>query len=124
MQLTSTPNSDGPSAQLKLRLKTEPQNAAVARTFVGSALRAIDRDPSVVDDLRLVVSELFTVLVAERYGSIDVTLTISGEAVIAVLAGPSDLPALPSETLALTRKLTGEEIQLEDSQWVIQARPR
>ncbi len=123
MDSASTTNSDRAAVQLKLRLRAEPQNAAVARTFVGSALRTIDRDPVVVDDLRLAVSELFAVLVAERCGSIDVTLMIRGEAVTAVLAGTAELPPLPPATLALTRELTGGAIQVEDWQWVIQAPP-
>jgi hypothetical protein len=120
MHSTSTPETSGPPIPLRLRLMAEPQNAATVRTFIGASLRTIEQPQSVIDDLRLAISELFAVLVANQCGSIDVTLTISGQVVTAALTGPSVLPTLPPETLELTRRLTDGGLRLEDSRWVVQ----
>jgi hypothetical protein len=106
---------------LLLRLPAEPTNVRIARAFVGASLRTVGHPPSFIDDLRLAVSELMTVLVTQGGGMVELTLAIDDRAVTMSLAGPPVLPALPGEI----RQLLGffAEIQTEESEWLLRATP-
>jgi anti-sigma regulatory factor (Ser/Thr protein kinase) len=79
-----------------LQLTAEPASAALAREFVRSELLNAGL-PHLVDDLRLVVSELVTNAVSHARSPSTVVLERSGQSVtLTVRDGSPSLPLLPS----------------------------
>jgi hypothetical protein len=73
-----------------------------------------------IDDLRLAVSELLTVLIEARVGEIDLELSeADGRFRIAVM-GPGRLPQLPNQTVDLMARLFGEQPGLAETSWRIE----
>lgn len=107
------------SGPLRLRITAEASNLAVARTFIGTALRVLERPESVIDDLRLAVSELLTVLVRENQGPIGLELTISEHDLQVTVTGPTTLPPLPADITKMVGMLAHDGLELSDSSWVI-----
>lgn len=107
------------SGPLRLRITAEASNLAVARTFIGTALRVLEQPESKVDDLRLAVSELLTVLVKENQGPIELELTMSEHELRTAISGPTTLPSLPAEITKMVGMLAPDGLELGNSSWVI-----
>jgi hypothetical protein len=109
------------STSLRMRFEAEPLNLTVARAFVGTTLRTVDQSQSLIEDLRLAVSELLTVLVTGDHGPIDLELRIDGGVFTAIIGGPAALPAIPEETREIVGRLTDDGVRVDEADWVIRA---
>ena len=103
---------------LHLRIAAEPSHLAIARAFIGSSLRALDQSDEFINDLRLAVSELLTVLVVNNKGPVDVMLSIEDEDLVTTISGPASLPLVPTDIVNLVNQLTVDGLQVE-GHWAI-----
>ena len=104
---------------LRLRVDAEPSHLTIARAFIGSSLRALDQPDQHINDLRLAVSELVTVLAINGQGPVDVVLSFEDQHLVTAISGPSTLPSVPAETADLVRKLTDNGLDVTDEVWII-----
>ncbi len=97
----------------------EPSHLAIARAFIGSSLRALDQPEESINDLRLAVSELLTVLVVSNQGLVDLALFTEDENLLITISGPASLPPVPTEIVHLVNQLTADGLQMVFDVWAI-----
>jgi hypothetical protein len=100
----------------------EPSHLAIARAFIGSSLRALDQPEEHINDLRLAVSELMTVLVVGSQGPIEVVLSFEDKDLVTKISGPVSLPPVPEEISELVKQLTSDGLRMTDEVWAIRTR--
>jgi serine/threonine-protein kinase RsbW len=101
---------------IRLTLPARPHNVAVVRHVLGALAEALNLDRTVVDDMRLAVTEACTNVVRHAYrdgeGTIDVIVRPRGDMLEVVVTdegrglGPSPDTAGPGLGLALIEALT------------------
>ncbi len=105
--------------RLRLGLEPDPENVIIARAFAGSVLRVVDLPPAFIDDVRLAISELITLVVGTGRTD-DVTVEVTAgvdEVTLTITAGK--LPPLPDETLALLTNTLGDRFLSTTQAWVL-----
>ena len=114
----SSPSSSVPprDTDIRLTLPARAENVAVVRHVLGALAEALNLDRTVVDDMRLAVTEACTNVVRHAYadleGTIDVVVRPRGELLEVVVTdegrglGPSPDTAGPGLGLALIEALT------------------
>lgn len=100
-------------------MAAEPSHLAITRAFIGSSLRALDLPEEYINDLRLAVSELMTVLVVSSQGLVDVVLSFEEESLITTISGPTNLPIVPTEIVDLLKQLTADGLHMTGAVWAI-----
>lgn len=107
------------TGSLRLRVAAEPSHLAIARAFISSSLRTLEQPDAPINDLRLAVSELMTVLVLHHQGPIDVELSMDNRELVTTITGPASLPPIPSDIVELVKRLTDQGLDLRKDHWVI-----
>jgi anti-sigma regulatory factor (Ser/Thr protein kinase) len=97
----------------------EPSHLAITRAFIGSSLRALGQPEEYINDLRLAVSELMTVLVVSSQGLVDVVLSFEDENLLTTISGPTNLPPVPTEIVDLVKQVTADGLHLTGELWAI-----
>ena len=86
---------------------------------MASVFQVCNQPSQLVDDARLAVSELLTVLVLAEVGPLEVAITDEKLELVIAISAPSPLPLLPSETLELVGQLSGGGLQEEQGKYLL-----
>jgi hypothetical protein len=103
---------------LSLRIAGDPLHLTTARSFAGSIARVLGLDEGSRQDIRLVVSELVTVLIRSGLPEVTVVAEVDTDAPLLHLQTDGTLPPIPSETAELLTALGGAVWSI-DQPWVV-----
>ncbi|HUO45711.1 MAG TPA: ATP-binding protein [Acidimicrobiia bacterium] len=107
------------SETLRLQIGADPSHLTVARSFVASSLRVLGYPEEVVEDLRLAVSELSTLLILAKQASIEIELTIDGASTEISVTGNGPIPSLADDVRLLLDRLTGDGLTMDENRWLL-----
>lgn len=108
---------------LRLLIGADPSHLAVARAFVASSLRVLGYPEQLVDDLRLAVSELSTLLVLSDQAPIVVELVIEASGTEITVSSNGQIPSLAEDVKLLVGRLSGDGLTIDESRWVLTIPP-
>lgn len=103
----------------RLQLAPDADQLTFARSFVASSLRVLGYDDDLIDDVRLAVSELLTVLLRNGNQGIEVALPRGISATAVEVTAQAALPDLPEETASLLGRLIPAGLSIGPDKWTI-----
>ncbi len=104
---------------LRLSIAAEPSQLAVTRAFVASAMWVRGQPQGLIDDARLAVSELLTVLVINEQGPIDLVYSEDDSHLVFSIEAAGAPPAVGNELTDLLQRLSEGGFRQEEDRWLI-----
>lgn len=100
-----------------LRIATDPTQVAVARGFAAAVLQVLDAESDTIESVRLAVSELVTIQVAN--GVEGISLEVTPDRRRLVISGDRVPPELPHPVAAILAAIDGIRVDIHDDAWSI-----
>ena len=100
-----------------MRIDAVPEHVAIARGFAAAGLQVLDVDEELTESIRLIVSELVTILVENAAGAITVELDPAGRRF--VIGSGETLPPVPEPIATILHALEGASVESVDQGWII-----
>ncbi len=103
----------------RLRLPVTPQNVAVARAFAVACARTLEASETTVEAVRLVVSDMATVLLQHEVAMMTIELETAQGAQELVVRFDHPAVTVPAEIRALAESTLAARAFIEAERWVI-----